>query len=1095
MNSVGHHQSRSKIMKSSAMCKARTSMAVECNSEDDSRENPEEGLPLLSCQTTFSRVCLGEKLQEIMGDEFIVLISAKDAVCWGCAKYINWVDKCERELDTARAAILKMVIAKYKNSEINVTNLHSELQESAQNRVSNIGNINSTNLGYDAVKERRKDFNCPVCFKIFTSAAALGVHKSRQHPTQRSCEYCGLILSTDAKYRAHVAKHVIKIAPTAQKMMNCVTCGFQTKDMEAYCRHVCDSKIVNMVCQSCRKRYIRKSSMDATGKNLCNECIVLDGAKVNLAEQNCEIAPAQNVDQGPASVQDQVPQDDVKINGFTASEADVSRSNDAFDQHIGEQIMIEDPNCSEIIPKQEVEETQEAGAPVGEEQPTAQPPSMEECIFPDEPNLMEDTSQSDKQVTPGEAITSDLHNEMPEFFRPPHEKQIDYSSIIRETTEMPDEIGQEEGEIAFHTMAETSFLRCSNCQEEFELSLLDTHPCFVRGIAMEYSEVENTQSADYLTIPMYSAEGQEMIPISELEQPLIKAPRDTNRRRIPRIPAQENIHYPQIQEPETKMHCKTCYAEFRSINMMRQHWDLTGHSREVSTTTIELNKIKDKYKKTEQTFKVVKQNFNIRANVIGQNDEDIRRNDVAYTNCIVKIKETPSIEEYMLRRDGKMCETCGVIFGDAELLFEHKCLTCVGCQVEFMNHALLKKHYQYTGHSTKAFKKENPSEEQSSNEHPVVHSYDCPKCSKTFPARLALSKHLKTHYRGTNKGACHYCLFEFDDKSVIQQHVLEAHGAYLYKCEHCDRAFLTKSARNKHQLKHVIHVCKKCNIKFSAQRLLTSHMEKIHRSRACRICGKFIADPYALRRHEKRHFYQQGLKCDFCEKTFRNKSALRTHNDIHQDQIMFRCKTCSLGFRSPRSLETHEIVHIKKSYTCSKCGIVCQSRNAYWLHLKMHESAYKCGECGLLYRDTSLLAAHYKRKHVRARPYQCPKCPRVFSVPATLRRHLTVHTRSYPFKCGLCKKGFLTKYAYHKHLDRMHALQNTNPRHILHTIPSLTLNATDEDILQAADTLIAEDVIMFNDYQKDVIEQVSSSDLITEEVVVETTELFDEILN
>lgn len=77
----------------------------------------------------------------------------------------------------------------------------------------------------------------------------------------------------------------------------------------------------------------------------------------------------------------------------------------------------------------------------------------------------------------------------------------------------------------------------------------------------------------------------------------------------------------------------------------------------------------------------------------------------------------------------------------------------------------------------------------------------------------------------------------------------------------------------------------------------------------------------------------------------------------------------------------------------------------------------------------------------------------------------------------------------------MHALQNTNPRHILHTIPSLTLNATDEDILQAADTLIAEDVIMFNDYQKDVIEQVSSSDLITEEVVVETTELFDEILN
>lgn len=751
-----------------------------------------------------------------------------------------------------------------------------------------------------------------------------------------------------------MAKHAAKMAPISHKMLNCVTCGFQTKNMEVYCRHACDSKIDSLVCSSCRKRYIHeKSSNDVPGKNLCPDCRTVEGREQVDGSATLPSKPEPVFKPDSVELPPEVPDDGLDL---SMDVEDGPSSHPSVGLHSGLIAVVSSEN----------------------------PPQEDDDHFEPSSTLVDDTQ--------AETISTDLHNEMPEFFRPPQEKRLSDQSIDDRLIEEV-AVTENEGEITL-PVDSNSLLKCTNCEEEFEINQLATHPCFLSGDVMEYSEVDNEAIETYIPVNVYDESHAEI-----LDDGTSRRGRRPNRRRVPKIPAQENIHFSHFAEPETKMHCKTCYAEFRTIGLMRQHWDLTGHSREVSTTTIELNKIKDKTSRTEQTFKVVKQNFSIRANVIGQNDDEIRRTDEMHSNCIIKVKESPSIEEFMLRKDGKICDNCGIIFGDAQMLAEHQCtscLTCVTCHVTFMDEKLLRKHYQYTGHAAKTFKKDS-EEEPKFEEHQVIDQYYCPKCHKIFPARLALSKHLKTHYRGTNMGACHYCLLEFDDKSFIKQHVHEAHGAYMFQCEHCERHFLTKSARNKHQKKHVIHMCKVCRVRFKNQRLLLVHMDKVHRSKACRICGKMITDLYALRRHERRHYYESGLKCDFCDRSFRTKASLKTHNKLHDDLIQYRCKTCDLGFKSPRNLEDHEIVHIKRQYKCRKCPAVCPSRNFYWMHMKCHETAYKCGVCGRMFRDTSLLAAH-KRKHIRARPYQCPRCPRVFSVPATLRRHLTVHTRSYPFK-------------------------------------------------------------------------------------------------
>ena len=63
-----------------------------------SEKSKENGIPLLQSQTAFSRISLGEKLQEILGTKYVVLVTSKDSICWDCASYINWVDRCEHKV-------------------------------------------------------------------------------------------------------------------------------------------------------------------------------------------------------------------------------------------------------------------------------------------------------------------------------------------------------------------------------------------------------------------------------------------------------------------------------------------------------------------------------------------------------------------------------------------------------------------------------------------------------------------------------------------------------------------------------------------------------------------------------------------------------------------------------------------------------------------------------------------------------------------------------------------------------------------------------------------------------------------------------------
>lgn len=84
-------------------------------------KSKEKGLSMLLGQTAFSRISLGEKLQEILGSKLLVLISPKDRICWDCGSYLNWVDKLEHKIDLIKELIVNNITAKYKKIEVCLT--------------------------------------------------------------------------------------------------------------------------------------------------------------------------------------------------------------------------------------------------------------------------------------------------------------------------------------------------------------------------------------------------------------------------------------------------------------------------------------------------------------------------------------------------------------------------------------------------------------------------------------------------------------------------------------------------------------------------------------------------------------------------------------------------------------------------------------------------------------------------------------------------------------------------------------------------------------------------------------------------------------
>ena len=246
-----------------------------------------------------------------------------------------------------------------------------------------------------------------------------------------------------------------------------------------------------------------------------------------------------------------------------------------------------------------------------------------------------------------------------------------------------------------------------------------------------------------------------------------------------------------------------------------------------------------------------------------------------------------------------------------------------------------------------------------SSQHMLIHTgealFRCDHCQKAFVEKYLLKYHIVTHLGRTPTHKCVVCRKSFTSSRILQQHFLVHTGDKLYKGNWPDgnKAFTMKSQLRYHLMQH--------------------NGDNSHR---CEICGKSFVPKKKFKDAFFSSFRHAEIPISVCQKKFRQKSSINVHMRIHSGEMLFRCELFGKSFRYSTHLRCHQIIHT--------------------------------GE----------------------KPYSCAVCNRAFTQLGSLMNHNKIHTGEKPYTCETCVKSFLQETYFRSHM-LLHIGQRTNERYVL----------------------------------------------------------------
>ncbi|XP_054417966.1 PR domain zinc finger protein 5 isoform X2 [Pteronotus mesoamericanus] len=265
-----------------------------------------------------------------------------------------------------------------------------------------------------------------------------------------------------------------------------------------------------------------------------------------------------------------------------------------------------------------------------------------------------------------------------------------------------------------------------------------------------------------------------------------------------------------------------------------------------------------------------------------------------------------------------ICSVCSKKCSSASSLQEHRKIheifDCQECMKKFISANQLKRHM--ITHSekrpynceicNKSFKRLDQV-----GAHKVIHSedkpYKCRLCGKGFAHRNVYKNHKKTHSE-ERPFQCEECKALFRTPFSLHRHLLIHNSERTFKCHHCDATFKRKDTLNVHvQVVHERHKkyrCELCNKAFVTPSVLRSH-KKTHtgeKEKTCPYCGQKFASSGTLRVHIRSHTGERPYQCPYCEKGFSKNDGLKMHIRTHT-------RVCDLAFSLKKMLIRHKMTH------------------------------------------------------------------------------------------------------------------------------------------------------------------------------------------
>lgn len=282
---------------------------------------------------------------------------------------------------------------------------------------------------------------------------------------------------------------------------------------------------------------------------------------------------------------------------------------------------------------------------------------------------------------------------------------------------------------------------------------------------------------------------------------------------------------------------------------------------------------------------------------------------------------------------------------------------------------------------------------------------------------------------------CAYCKSTFPDPTDLRQHTREEHSKHLLAYiagKKLEKLVVTLDIMNLQ--------CTICNESVEDIKQLGEHLVRAHDKKFYTDIGDYI-QPFRLT-------IDKLMKCCLCTESFSCMKTLLLHMNAHFRN--FICTICGAGFINFERLKSHETMHhkAKKWFVCSHCkekfdaewkkkkhvnavhrGVagpnkcqVCKATFASCYQKNKHmiechnQSRLKCEMCDKTFVIKSTLLLHFRRTHLKERPFQCDICYMGFFCKTRLTEHLVVHTGEKQFSCEMCGQAFARKKNLRLHL-------------------------------------------------------------------------------
>ena len=149
-----------------------------------------------------------------------------------------------------------------------------------------------------------------------------------------------------------------------------------------------------------------------------------------------------------------------------------------------------------------------------------------------------------------------------------------------------------------------------------------------------------------------------------------------------------------------------------------------------------------------------------------------------------------------------------------------------------------------------------------------------------------------------------------------------------FRCSVCAKSFSKEKSLKIHFYIHNTEKSNSCSLYNTSaeshmRALRGEHVEtdKKPKSYTCLICNKSLSSANTLRYHTQGHTGKRPFSCSICLRPFSFTKSLEIHKRTHTGEKPNNCSLCSKSFSNGNQLKAHVETHRKpKSYTCLICN-------------------------------------------------------------------------------------------------------------------------------------------------------------------------------